>query len=109
MINQRIPTQPEPRHLGRAARLLEAVLLGGPDTGLDTETCLAVAAALARLDDVHPPYPPRPHPAAPIAARDGIGQALRELTAAIAQARSAEEAIRVGLAARELHPQGHRP
>lgn len=109
MINQPIPTQPEPHHLGRAARLLEAVLLGGPETGLDTDTCLAVAAALARLDDVQPPYPPRPHPAAPIAAGEGIDQALGELAAAIAQTQSVEESIRVGLAARELRSHGRQP
>lgn len=109
MTDHQIPTQPEPVHLGRAARLLEAVLLCDLDTDQDIETCLAVGAALAWLDDVYPPYPPRPRPTAPIPARDGIQQALHELTVAIAQAQSVEEALRAGLAARELQSLGPQP
>jgi hypothetical protein len=102
MTDQPIRTQPEPLHLGRAAAVLEAVLAGSPDTGLDTATTLAVAGALATLDDVHPPYPPRPAPGQPVQAQEGITIALDELARAITQAGTAGQAILAGLAAREL-------
>ena len=97
-----ILTQPEPLHLGRAATALEAVLAGGPDMGLDDATTLAVVGALATLDDVHPPYPPRPEPTQPLPADEGIALALDELAQAITHADTVEHAIIAGLAAREL-------
>ena len=100
-----ITTQPEPLHLGRAAQALDAVLAGD----LDVETRLAVGAALAVLADVHPPYPPLPEPAQPMPVVEGIALAVAELAAAVEHAGSVEEAIRAGLAARELRRIGARP
>jgi len=100
-----ITTQPEPLRLGRAAQALDAVLAGD----LDVETRLAVGAALAVLADVHPPYPPLPEPAQPVPAAEGIALAVAELAAAVEHAGSVEEAIRAGLAARELRRIGARP
>ena len=97
-----ILTQPEPLHLGRAAAALEAVLTSGPDMGLDAATTLAVVGALATLDDVHPPYPPRPEPTQPLPADEGIALALDELAQAITHADTVERAVLAGLAAREL-------
>jgi len=89
---------PETRPLDLAAQALAAVLAGGPDV----RTRLAVGAALATLDDVHPPRPPLPDPIRPIPAADGVRLALDHLTSAIAVAATIDEAVRAGLAAREL-------
>jgi hypothetical protein len=93
-------TQPEPEHIARAGDLLEAILAGR----LDCETRLAVSAALATLYDVFPPYPPpiTPAPSQPLDLQTGISLVLEALQAAVRHAASAEEAIRVGLAGREL-------
>ena len=51
-------------HMQDAALALAGVLAAG---GLDRGTKLAVAVALATLDDVQPPPPPLPEPIAPVA------------------------------------------
>jgi len=91
-------TTPDSQPLDLAAQTLAAVLAGGPDV----HTRLAVGAALATLDDVHPPRPPLPEPTQPIPAADGVRLALDHLTSAIAVAATIDEAVRAGLAAREL-------
>jgi hypothetical protein len=95
-----LQTQPEPEHIARAGDLLEAILAGP----LDCETRLAVSAALATLYDVFPPYPPptTPAPTQPLELYTGISLVLEALQAAGHHAASAEEAICVGLAGREL-------
>jgi hypothetical protein len=99
-----IPTQPEPLHLARAARVLDAVLAGD----LDVETRLAVGAALAVLRDVHPPYPPLPPPTRAIPAGEGIAAARAELDATITGGVGVPNIVRAGLAARELRLIGRR-
>lgn len=104
-MNQDTPiqTQPEPESIARAGDILEAILLC--DRGeVDVEARLAIGSALATLYDVHPPYPPRGAPAQPIRLRDGVQAALQSLTAAVTGADSVEQAVRAGLAARQLHP-----
>ena len=98
-------SQPEPPHIARASAALAAVLAGHPD--LDTQ--LAAGTALAILGDVHPPYPPLPEPEAALPAARGIATALAELSRAIAASGTPEEAVRVGLAARELRELETRP
>ena len=93
-----IPTQPIPPHVDRAADALEAVLL----TDLDVDTRLAVAAALASLLDVHPPYAPPGAVPSPMPASEGLGTAREALRVAATEAGSVAEAIRIGLAAHEL-------
>src|SRR5690349_2487839 len=87
----------DPRPLDRAAYLLNAILAGP----LDLSTGLAVAAALATLDDVQPPPAPLPDPP-PADPRVGIPQALLALRQAAQDATDADEALRAGLAAHEL-------
>jgi hypothetical protein len=86
-------------HLDNAAVALTRVLA---HDGLDLSTRLAVAAALATLDDVQPPPPPLPGPIAPLHPGDGIPRAHAELRLAIANATDPDQALRAGLAAREL-------
>src|SRR4249920_1728489 len=98
MTSLTLESQPEPAHLRRARAALAAVLAGEPDL----DTTLAIGAALAVLADVHPPYPPLPDPIEPLAAESGISHARAELARAAATAGHPQEAIRAGLAAREL-------
>jgi hypothetical protein len=100
-----VPTQPEPEHLAHAGDILEAILL----TDLDLEARITVGAALAVLADVYPPYPPRPRPTDPIDLCTGLTQAHKALTAAVDAADSVQEAIRAGLAGRELQHLRDRP
>lgn len=93
-----VQTQPEPEHLARAGDLLEAVLLGD----LDPDARLTVGGALAVLYDVFPPVDPRPQQTAPLPLDDGLDLALKSLTAAVDAADTVQEALRAGLAAREL-------
>jgi hypothetical protein len=96
-----IETQPEPENVARAGDLLESLLAGD----LDTDARLAIGAALDVLYDVHPPYPPRPQPEpATVDLPTGVRLALKALSDAERAASSVGEAIRMGLAARELHP-----
>ncbi len=95
---EEIQTQPEPEYIARAGDLIEAVLAGE----IDIQARLALGAALAILCDVHPPYPPRPEPATTLDLPTGIRLALQTLNAAKYSAPTVADAIRAGLAAREL-------
>jgi hypothetical protein len=105
MTKTPIHSQPIPLHIDRAARAMDAVLAGdvGPQIRLD------VGAALAILLDVYPPYPPLPAPVQATPAAEGIASTIAELTAAIETAATSGDAIRAGLAARELRLIGARP
>jgi len=105
MTEPPLATQPMPPRLHRAATTLDAVLAADPDV----ETRLAVGAAPATLNDVHPPYPPRDETHRSLPPDEGIALALTELAAAIAEAPSVGEAIRAGLAARKLRTLGGPP
>jgi hypothetical protein len=85
--------------LDRAALTLMRVL-AHPD--LDLETSLAVGGALATLDDDESPPTPLPAPVEPLAAEEGIAQALSELHTVIAGATDVHVSMRAALAAREL-------
>lgn len=92
-----IPTQPRSALLTAATLTLIAVLLGTADL----EVRLAVGGALATLNNVHPPYPPLDDPE-PLTAEHGLALAAAQLEAAIDQATTAQEAIRIGFALRHL-------
>jgi hypothetical protein len=105
MTKNPIHSQPIPLHIDRAARAMDAVLAGE----VDPQIRLDVGAALAILVDVCPPYPPLPDSVHATLAAEGIALAIAELTAAIETAATPGEAIRAGLAARELRLIGARP
>jgi hypothetical protein len=86
-------------HLTDAARTLAGILA---HDDLDVATRLAVAAALATLDDVQPPPPPLTEPVISLHPAEGIPVALAALRAGIGVATDRDEAMRAGLAAREL-------
>jgi hypothetical protein len=71
---------------------------------INIEARLALGAALAILCDVHPPYPPRPESATVLDLPTGVRLALQALAGAQDSGPPIAEAIRTGLAARELHP-----
>jgi hypothetical protein len=97
-VNGHIVTQAEPPQVATATLALARVLAGD----LPVDTRLAVAGALAVLNDVHPPYPPHPEVLDPLDVVTGVGDALAALHAFLAESGGVADVIRAGLAAREL-------
>lgn len=93
-----IPTQPRSENLNAASLALLAVI-EGTEPG---EQRRAAGAALAILNSVHPPYPPLDDSSGLPAAGDGLTLAAAHLDAAIEEATSAQEAVRIGFALRRL-------
>ena len=93
------PTRTGPEHLTRAGDLLEAVLLGEPDT----RARIVIARALAILSDVQRPELASPQITEAIPLRHGVLRAIEELKAAIQESHSVDDVLRAGLAGRALH------
>jgi hypothetical protein len=91
------PTQPT-AGLAEARHVLARLLAGRPPA----HAVLAVADALAILDDVTPPHPPLPGDVAPLDWEVGQPEAMRLLTLALDEADSVEALVRIGTAALEL-------
>lgn len=103
MTDTQLTSQPEPEHLAHATLTLARILAGDPDR----TTRRAVAAALAILGDVQPPYPPHPEHPEPLDTTTGVREALAALRRAADDAQTPAEAVRIARGTRELvelHP-----
>ena len=100
-----IPTQPIPPALDTARRALYRVLNAPPE---DIADDLAVIEALALLENIHPPYPPAPADDVAWTLDEALPIARAALAQAIQHAGSVPDAVRLGLAARELGSIGPR-
>ena len=85
--------------LDRARHLLAGLLAAGSRPGEDV---IAVANALAVLDDVTPPHPPLLAVEPCVGWGSSVTDALGHLRQAIAQARDMQELVRIASGALEL-------
>jgi hypothetical protein len=90
------PSKPEP--IQRAAAALESLLMGD----LPIEVRIRLERALAVLYDVHPPHPPHRAPGATLELQTGLAMVRQALAEAVRGATNPQEAIRAGMAGREL-------
>jgi hypothetical protein len=91
-----IDTQPVPRHIGAAVQALRAVV------DHDAAAAARAGLAVAVLTDTQPPYLLPAAPAQHLSAAQGVDAALEQLRHALEEATSAEEAVRIAVARREL-------